>query len=356
MLALIPAAGLFAIGLYLQPLYGDLTRIGSYAEKDFGWNKPQLEFRKPLFDLGRYDQYRDVVVLGDSFSTTWPNHQWQNHLVMTTGWSVTTLDFSKIKIEQVLGNSVFRVSPPKYLILEWVERSVPRRIKKYAHPCTASISTARKQAASNGPNGIKVFWPEENKGVALYVKRKFDWRDIKLKWVLRYLWHNTLRITMGAAHTDTLNINLSRQAPFSSIKRQSLLVYKTDLSKVTEWRQTSLEEMGCGIENLRKQVEANGYTKFILMVAPDKLTAYRDFVRDNELRGISELSPLSELHPGLMPRLDLALIAAIRQGEQDIYLPDDTHWGSSGHQIAAETLITFLKSPLSVNLATPVSP
>src|SRR5205085_9650327 len=47
-LALIPAWALFAIGVYLEPVWGDLTRIGSYAERDFGWNKPQLEFPEPL--------------------------------------------------------------------------------------------------------------------------------------------------------------------------------------------------------------------------------------------------------------------------------------------------------------------
>jgi hypothetical protein len=46
-----------------------------------------------------------------------------------------------------------------------------------------------------------------------------------------------------------------------------------------------------------------------------------------------------------MSRIDLALISAIHNGEQDVYLPDDTHWGSSGYQIAAETLLTFLRNP-----------
>ena len=54
-----------------------------------------------------------------------------------------------------------------------------------------------------------------------------------------------------------------------------------------------------------------------------------------------------------MTRLDIALISAIRQGEQDIYLPDDTHWGSTGHQIVAKTLLTFLQMPESGNLANP---
>ena len=43
--------------------------------------------------------------------------------------------------------------------------------------------------------------------------------------------------------------------------------------------------------------------------------------------------------------LPAALISAIHMGEQNVYLPNDTHWGSSGSQIAAETLLTFLRNP-----------
>lgn len=75
------------------------------------------------------------------------------------------------------------------------------------------------------------------------------------------------------------------------------------------------------------------------------LKACADFIRNKSLRDISELSELSGYLPEVMPRLDLALIFAIRNGEQDVYLPDDTHWGSIGNQIAAETLLTFLRNP-----------
>ena len=95
---------------------------------------------------------------------------------------------------------------------------------------------------------------------------------------------------------------------------------------------------------MRQQVEANGQTRFVLIVAPDKLTAYSDFIANKKLRNISMLTELSERNNKVIPRIDLALISAIRNGEQDVYLPDDTHWGSSGHRIAAETLLDFLQS------------
>ena len=104
--------------------------------------------------------------------------------------------------------------------------------------------------------------------------------------------------------------------------------------------------MGCRIEVMRARVESNGYTRFVLMVPPDKLTAYADYLSDPKLRNVSSLSALADMHPNVMPRLDRSLIKAIRSGKQDVYLPDDTHWGSNGQRIAAETLIAFLSQPV----------
>ena len=122
-----------------------------------------------------------------------------------------------------------------------------------------------------------------------------------------------------------------------------MLVYKDDLKKIFSLQQIDEQEFDCRIERMRQQVEANGQTRFVLIVAPDKLTAYSDFISDEKLRNISKLSQLSERNKNVIPRIDLALTKAIRKGEQDVYLPDDTHWGSSGHRIAAETLIDFLQ-------------
>ena len=344
LLVLIPVAGLFALGFYLQPLFGDLTRIGSYAEKDYGWNKPQLEFNQPLSEIGRYERYYDVVVLGDSFSTGRPNLHWQNYLVAAKGWSVVTLNINKIDLEQVLNNPVFRKTPPKILILGTVERELPRRIR-HEPPC-GSTTFPKQVDVTTVPSPLSATIQEiELQGLVKQVERETVWHDIKLGYVKDYLRNSLQRTLFGNAHTDAAKVELVRNAPFSSINKQSMLVYKDDFRKVPWWREMGLPEMSCRIEKMHKQVESNGQTRFVLMVAPDKLTAYADFLRDKDLRDISALAVLSRQLPEVMPRIDLALISAIYEGEQDVYLPDDTHWGSSGYQIAAETLLSFLRNP-----------
>lgn len=342
-LVLLPLSGLFSLGVYLQPLFGDLTRIGSYPEKEFGWNKPQLEFNQPLSELGRYERYHDVVVLGDSFSTGRSNLHWQNYIVAAKGWSVVTLDINKITLQEVLENRVFRAMPPKIFILESVERELPRRIKQEMPFCEVTALPSRVTAMAIPMRVTEPINLVKLHGLAQPVERETAWRDIKLGYVKDYLFNSFQRTFVGDAHTDAAKVELFKQAPFSSANKQVMLVYKDDFHKVSWWRDMGLPGIVCRIESMRKQVEANGQSRFVLMVAPDKLTAYADFLRDEDLRDISVLEDLSSHLPDVMPRIDIALISAIRDGEQDIYLPDDTHWGSTGYQIAAETILTFLQ-------------
>jgi len=343
-LTVILVSGLFIYGVNLQPLFGDLTRIGSYAEKEFGWNKPQLEFQQPLSGIGRYEGYYDVVVLGDSFSTGRPSLHWQNYLVAAKGWSVVTLNINKIKLEQILENPIFRKKPPKILIFESVERELPRRLEN-EYFCDEITLLKQASKIARPLSVTESVQMRELKDLTTHVKRETAWRDIKLGYVRDYLWNNLLRTLLGDANTRVAKVELAKKAPFSSFNKHAMLAYKDDFRKKAWWDEMGAQEISCRIDKMRQQVEENGQTQFVFMVAPDKLTAYADFIQDNEARNISALPELSGYLSEVMPRIDLALISAIHEGEQDVYLPDDTHWGSSGYQIAAETLITFLENP-----------
>lgn len=343
---LVPVAVLFGLSANLQPLYGDLTRVGSFAENDFGWNTPQRVFKQPLYGSAPYDHYYDVVVLGDSFSTQRPNSQWQNYVVAATGWSVITLDINKTNLAQVLDSPVFRKTPPRFFILETVERELPRRLKNEPS-CDASdlprpVPVATGAASTTHAVGIRA---SELDGLVTQSERETGWRDIKLGYVRNYLWKGLLRTLFGTASGNAKRVELSSNAPFSSSTRDAMLVFRNDIRKAQWWREMGVPEIGCQIGRMRGKVEANGQTRFVFMVAPDKLTAYADFLRDKDLRKLSLLAELASNHPDSMPRLDIALVSAIRRGEQDVYLPDDTHWGSGGEQIAAETLLGFLLQP-----------
>lgn len=48
------------------------------------------------------------------------------------------------------------------------------------------------------------------------------------------------------------------------------------------------------------------------------------------------IAPLSERVGAAVLRLDRVLADAVKHGTRDVYLPNDTHWGSAGTRLAAE--------------------
>ncbi len=128
---------------------------------------------------------------------------------------------------------------------------------------------------------------------------------------------------------------------FSSVRPATLLYYSED--RVTpRMGPAELERVRCGLLAIQRRIEAPGRTRFVVMIAPDKLSSYaRDIARDSPSRG-SIVPRLVDPRLRLL-RLDLALRSAIESGTLDVYLPNDTHWGAAGHRIVADTTLAFLQ-------------
>lgn len=347
-LVVLPVTGLFALGVYLQPLFGDLTRIGFYSERAYGWNDPQMVFSGTQLEFnvspGNSSRYYELVVLGDSFSRARPEFQWQNYLAAATGVSIGTMDINKIRLDQILASPGYREHPPKVLIMESVERELPSHLEQNIKTCGEVSLDSRKIDAIPVTAQVRfIFRDWENYlGDVRQLGREKKWSEINPGYMSKYLLHH---LFVDVDHPEVYRMDLARPAPFSSSNKRDILVYHDDLKKIQWWEDVGLSGMGCRIEAIRRQVEANGYTRFVLMVPPDKLTAYSDFLGNPKFQHVSRLSTLANLYPDVMPRLDNALSKAIHAGEQDVYLPDDTHWGSNGQRIAAKTLVTFLIHP-----------
>lgn len=329
---------LFAIGIYLQPLFGDLTRIGFYAERDFGWQGTQYVFADPRLqpdaplDFHRNNQFQglDILVIGDSFSRARPEYQWQNYLIAQNHLSVMTMDINQMDIRTVINSPSFLQHPPRVLIVESVERALPWRIKDIVPVCLVS---PRHHAVVSLEMGQTVV-----KHPPIAVSRMVSWRLININFVMTFL----ERSFRWQQHEPSVYaLPLSNPQLFSNRRSGTLLVYGDDVRK-PEWKTQQMSSLNCRINTLQYLVERRGSTRFILMVAPDKMTAYAPWLVSGYLREHSDLlSRLSALHPAIMPRLDIAMRQSIKAGVRDVYFPDDTHWGWQGQQIAATTLIRF---------------
>lgn len=343
LLAFLPAALFFCVGIYLQPLGGDLTRIGSHAERDHGWNGPQAVFDQPRYTQEDYTREHDMVVVGDSFAMAMPLHQWQNQVAAATGMSIVTMSSYNTSVQEILQSSVFALQPPRYFVLTYTERHFPSQIGKDVQ-CDGFVPVLPilRPVAAKPASALPTI---DHPRILHRQTHWSDWRDVKLAHAAKHVVYSVVRRAFDHEPTKALIIGLSRPDLFSSAKPSSTLVFRGDVEKVAQWREAGLDELSCRIEKLRQRVEANGHTRFILLVPPDKLTAYSPWTTRRDLKSLSQLAELSQRHPAVMPRLDQALISAIDRGHQDVYLPNNTHWGSNGHLVVAQTLIDFMKLP-----------
>ena len=351
LILLIPLGGLFAVficlALWVQPIEGDLTRLGGFTENDFGWNEPQQQFSSALFTLeeGReYDQYYDVVVLGDSFSVTFPRAQWQNYFVRATGLSLVTYKVDDIDIESFVASPAYQDHPPRIVIYETVERSFVGRGNSWNKGDCRTVPTL---AFKGQPLKIR----PGNQALSSHTRNTRNGPlHPNLSSAAHYL-KRLIKKTFNEKSNRAIKIALNRNDLFSNRQSDHVLVYRNDFERY----RVSKEDLNgaiCGLSYIQNTFQKNGKTYFVGMVAPDKLTTYMNVYKNFDREKTHRMDEIAK-HPQLhVPRLDLALQKEIALGGQDVYLPNNTHWGSNGHQAVAKNLREFL---IDRNILAPAS-
>ncbi len=328
-LGLVVAAWILA--WWLEPLYGDLTRIGGYAERDYGWNAPMEEFHPLLATWGEtYDHPVDVLVIGDSFANLRPPQQWQNWLAARTGWRIHTLDKHKVVLGDLIASRTYRLAPPRLVIWNNIERDLKDEYGKGSQQCASNSVTARLSPMKLHPLGIS----------ALNVMRPTDLWAVNPGFARNWLWKTLLR-KANIRGSEALLLQLKRTDLFSSRTSGDLLVYRNELQK-GNWTDVELDRIRCSYSEFAALFEENGTTRFVTAIAPDKSSAYRPWLRNPSDVPPSRLPALLDDFPVPDARLDGAIADAITRGISDVYMPNDTHWGSAGQKVAADAILKLL--------------
>lgn len=330
---------LYTLALTLEPIDGDLTRTGPYLESKFGWNEPQEQFEKDIYTLEKnepYDKYYDVVIVGDSYSTMEFEYQWQNYLTLLTGLNSITFNIHSTDIDKLLTSENFRKHPPKIFIWEFVERTislVPHRTSTDCTPGTnppsVSVSIAPIEAA---------VIPYERDRTISFFNPNFNESSHYLKYFVRGLF-----VSKMGKYSRTIRLPLTTGRLFSSKNDREILLFNRDFWKVQHFKKEFIERRRCYISHIQNLSQNNGKTFFVAMPVPDKTTSYEDYIEFRETKNIN-LIELLDTDPRLhLMRLDRVFKKKIKEGVIDLYPPNETHWGSRGHRIVAETLIRYLK-------------
>jgi hypothetical protein len=333
LLVIFPVPSL-VIGPRLQPIEGDLTRLGFYSENDFGWNGEQHKYHPPLSKKGILGKRYDIVIIGDSFSANpYPSQTAQggnytNTLANETGLQVGVFHITDQPVIELLQFLAEQESPPIAIIYQTVERSMVKRLTQNI-VCPEELykpnlrSTQPEQMTT--PVEPVPFYRDTNLGI-------FDF-----SYTTKYL---LAKLTNYRFNKRVIKARLSRDDLFSNKKSEHVLILEDDYVK-TSWSERDWSFIKCGVLNMQNIVQKNGKSNFIFMVAPDKSTIYEPFITDKKMPP-SNLSRLESEGLNYL-RLDNVLIEHVRAGTVDLYNPNNTHWSFGGHVIVAQELVRYMK-------------
>jgi len=326
-------SAMWLLAYRLQPVYGDLVRIGGHAERDYGWNVAMQEFNPLAATWGgnSYERPVDILVLGDSFANLRPHMQWQNWLAVKTGWRIHTLDKHLVDLDELVASPAYRANPPRVVIWNTIERDLKDEYGDIDGRCDHYIPTSAPASLAVRPT---LAAPRD-------FTRPMGIDGINPGFARTWLWKAVLRRSTGAYHDDTRLLWLKRDDLFTSQVANGLLIYHHDLIKRT-WRDADLGRIRCSFAAMAARIEANGVTRFVTALAPDKSSAYRPWLVDPAQLPEGRLPALMRGFPVPDARLDLVLDQAIVRGTKDVYMPDDTHWGTVGHILAADAVLKLL--------------
>ena len=326
----------------LEPTNGVLTRIGGYSENDFGWTQPQERFQSKLYETKRYgiyDKYYDAVVVGDSFSQHLPDEAmhpaayWPNFFVHATGLDLISFNSNFTEIVKFIESDSYKKFPPRLLIFEVVERDFINVISWITGDCIPRKDIEIK------PITIK---PTNDKLLKFERNSKTGLSNFELDIGLNYLKQNFLgRINNLLSSSKVVLLNLDHEGLFSNALSKKTLFWGGDFKKFS-FNEKEIQRAVCGLINLQNKVQSNNKTFFIAMIAPDKLSVYSNYILSLNKKENSIIDRIDK-KPLHLPRIDVALKDEIKKGLVDAYLPNDTHWSSRGHKIAAQELVRYLK-------------
>lgn len=326
--AFIYGLGAIVSFIFLQPLQGDLTRIGWFSEKDYGWYGTDWVFEPSLSRIGLADESYDIVIVGDSFSYREPlGGLWHNYLQRSAGKSVGVFHVDSFVLSDFVASPAFLSNPPDLVIYQSVERSLLARLGS-----TESAGCAEPLPSS----AVNRVFVQRDESAPRAIERKPQGL-IDVGYGLRFLWSKVRPVGQVSS------LQLSTDQLFTNWRANTLLVYTYDLQK-SSWPPATWDDARCSLKEWQRRIQGNGKTVFVAMVVPDKLTVYGPYLVDTQLAKISRYERLLiDEDLNVIPLLS-EINSAIGSGAKDFYLPNDTHWSSSSERIVGESVVRYLQN------------
>lgn len=335
-----------AIMLWSQPITGDLTRISGYPERWFGWNAPQQEI-PPVVNSPRQIGKTHILVIGDSFSEA---GHWQS--LLSSKYSFSFIHSGKTTLTDIL--TLTGDKKPDAIVIETGERAIP---DMYGKATTFTKPTEHCQL----PADVN----DAQTNADILHTRIAQLPTFPLQ--QRRLWPTSGNNISEGFHIFKLNFNAllkpkKRKAKvltlttgnlFSSTRSNKLLSLSKDFLLYDSIDNANLTTVRCTLQ-ATAQAFTDAKIPFVILTLPDKTTAYQPYLADEKIRQLPSL--IDRLHINALTKEGINMLPAIRaliaSGDQDVYLPNDTHWGYKGFQLAAVLIDEKLTPQLPTSTST----
>lgn len=325
----------FSAGLIIwaQPLSGDLTRIGAYPERWYGWSAPQQKI-PDLSNTARAVGKKHLLVLGDSFSEI---GHWQAYL--DDRYSFTLVPTRNTSFHKIIEK--IQREKPDGVIVESVERftyamfgAKSEFMGNTPKHCEPLVATQAPAPAAQSDNFLA--YPE-------YARKTFPSTAKEISQGF-YLVKQRAFFAIKPKKRQAKILDLTTPSLLSSQRSHQLLVIKSDLLLLPTFDDASISTMQCSMRTLAHAL-SELQLPYVFLIVPDKTTAYQPYLAQADIR--SKPSVITRLLPelGIPQAIDIlpAIRTALAQNAMDFYLPNDTHWGHKGFQLAAQQIDAALQ-------------
>ncbi len=299
----------FALGFYIGPVSGDLTRVGHFSERDFAMGNGQTRVVATSIQDARAPE---VIVLGDSFS----ENIWEAIAMEKSGRSFLTYHWGGLDrancLEHWVASLKQQYPTARVVLLETIERAFLSRFESEQVRCEnrrlKPITLTKPDDQINPmPDPVYALRAARN------VLRSFD---------------------VPTVSGDTVAAPLKRPDLFTNRRSDLLLYFREDEAKAS-WTEADIAKAMTVLRRVQQTALANGLV-LLVVVVPDKPTTYAQFLKHPH-----KFAPARDIWAALdsqqfahVPLRDI-LVAAVEQGARDLYLPNDTHFGPRGYQLMA---------------------
>ncbi len=332
-----------AIMLWSQPISGDLTRISAYPERWFGWNDPQQDI-PPVINTPRKTGKYHILVVGDSFSEA---GRWQS--LLSNQYTFSFIHSGKTTLTNIL--ALKDKKKPDAIVIETGERALPDMYGKASTFITPTEHCQLPAVVTENPVTIDAIQESIAKLPTFPLIQRKIWpnngNNISEGFHIFKLYSSAL---IKPHKRKAKALALTSDQLFSSGKSDHILLLSKDFLLYDTIDDSNLNTVRCSMRAV-DQALTQAQLPHVILTLPDKATAYQPYLVSTEIKQRPAL--INRLRIDALTGHGINMLQPIRTmiaaGNKDVYLPNDTHWGYKGFQLAAalidEKLAAQLKEP-----------